>query len=988
MKRLLSIFLVCSLLFGSCLTALAGETANFGKDVIALNNASTTPAVNTLWSNCENANNWVTEASRGYLTFNTTDPAVGKGCIQVDGSGEMWFFSISSDGPIDCTHVTHLDFWFYTTNVNIFKSARDCALDLSYNANWSSGGVRVNAGTLRALTLQQGWNHLTLPLDFSLQTPECDLTKIGRFRFYAVGLDDTPFEVRMDEVRFVNQEGLDNADGVVANKVVDQINQIGTIHTYSGPAIEGARKAYNQLTDLQKELVTNYQVLVDAEASFATLKEQGTVTFPSDILNKPLQSTDDVSYLLTACDATDPVKVSGANTLHYAKAGEDSFSVFVAQGGSAPVEITCNNSLMIRDYSRDDLAVKLQLYISDVSALDLTGQLEITSSGGADAEEYHWPLSQMDLKNGWNNVYLTFSNAFTTNGAADLSNINYMRIYAFLSRSAVMAVNDIRIVKQMKPELNEYFFDEASLEKWTGENATLSLQDGMLQVTAQPHSGSFTFSTSAYPLHILKPSRTPLEFDLYDPQGNVTNLAVEMTDFQGKKVAIELDASKLASNKQAHYRVIPSQMEGDQGFSFETVETVTFWVITYNPGGTLFIDNLSTTIREGDHWQDWLYHYEPQVGDYSIAVIPDLQELTVKHPQKLTTLYQWITANKEDENIQFAVQVGDVTWNGHAGSSGEFRTAATAFKRLQTADIDYSIAYGNHDVQSGKNTTLFNQAFPYSTIRKFPSFGGAMEEGKIDNLYNLFEVQGNRYLVLTLELEPRAQTIAWANEVVAAHPDRQVIVVTHDYLSGEYGVRSATGENLWNNLISKHGNIVMVLCGHESLPNDPGSLNYKESQGEKGNTVHQIMANAQDIDADRDGVGLLLMLRFTDGGKTAILNYFSPVNNNLAYKEQNQFAITMDTRFVTEPPEVETPTDIETPTDVEIPYGDLNEDGAINAKDALQVLKIAVGKVDAEEQTRKIADVNRDEAVNAKDALEILKYAVDKPSVLDEFYKD
>ncbi len=174
----------------------------------------------------------------------------------------------------------------------------------------------------------------------------------------------------------------------------------------------------------------------------------------------------------------------------------------------------------------------------------------------------------------------------------------------------------------------------------------------------------------------------------------------------------------------------------------------------------------------------------------------------------------------------------------------------------------------------------------------------------------------------------------------------------------------------------------MVLCGHDSLTNDPGSMNYRKDQGVNGNTVHQLMVNAQDIDADRDGVGLLLMMRFTNGGNTVSLNYFSPVNNNLAYKEQNQFTIEIDKRFVEEP-SVE-PTS--TPTD--LPYGDLNGDDSINAKDALQVLKISVGKVDADEQARKIADVNQDDAVNAKDALEILKYSVNKPSALDKFYKN
>ena len=59
-------------------------------------------------------------------------------------------------------------------------------------------------------------------------------------------------------------------------------------------------------------------------------------------------------------------------------------------------------------------------------------------------------------------------------------------------------------------------------------------------------------------------------------------------------------------------------------------------------------------------------------------------------------------------------------------------------------------------------------------------------------------------------------------------------------------------------------------------------------------------------------------------------------------------------------------------------YGDVNEDGAVNAKDALQVLKFAVNKTTLSETQQTAAMVTKDEEINAKDALEILKYAVGK----------
>ncbi len=59
-------------------------------------------------------------------------------------------------------------------------------------------------------------------------------------------------------------------------------------------------------------------------------------------------------------------------------------------------------------------------------------------------------------------------------------------------------------------------------------------------------------------------------------------------------------------------------------------------------------------------------------------------------------------------------------------------------------------------------------------------------------------------------------------------------------------------------------------------------------------------------------------------------------------------------------------------------YGDLNGDGNINAVDALMVLKMAVGKLEATEDDYWIGDVDGDSELNAKDALYILRYAVGK----------
>lgn len=56
-----------------------------------------------------------------------------------------------------------------------------------------------------------------------------------------------------------------------AQAVEKLINAIGTVTKDSGDKIKAARKAYDALTDTQKKLVRNYNVLTEAEAAFAAL---------------------------------------------------------------------------------------------------------------------------------------------------------------------------------------------------------------------------------------------------------------------------------------------------------------------------------------------------------------------------------------------------------------------------------------------------------------------------------------------------------------------------------------------------------------------------------------------------------------------------------------------------------------------------------------------------------------------------------------------
>ena len=73
-----------------------------------------------------------------------------------------------------------------------------------------------------------------------------------------------------------------STDQTAANTAIDQIKNIGTVTKDSGDKIQAAREAYNKLTDAQKKLVTNYNILTAAEKAYASLT--GSLPF-TDVSN-------------------------------------------------------------------------------------------------------------------------------------------------------------------------------------------------------------------------------------------------------------------------------------------------------------------------------------------------------------------------------------------------------------------------------------------------------------------------------------------------------------------------------------------------------------------------------------------------------------------------------------------------------------------------------------------------------------------------------
>ncbi len=293
---------------------------------------------------------------------------------------------------------------------------------------------------------------------------------------------------------------------------------------------------------------------------------------------------------------------------------------------------------------------------------------------------------------------------------------------------------------------------------------------------------------------------------------------------------------------------------------------------------------------------------------YSFAVVGDTQthvEQDKLNGTKYTeNLYKWIVDNKDEKNIQWVFGLGDITENRNYSVAGsdteEWVLAEEAITQLDDAEIGYSLIPGNHD-----NISQFNTYFgPNNEYNNYAErVTEYYDESSIANYYINFEVAETKYMVLCMQYGPKDEVLEWASGVIEENSDRRVIVTTHMYLekdgslANEYSdwppTNGNNGDEIWEKLVSKHRNIIMVLSGHLVYRN----VGFSQQTGVYGNTVSQFLVDPQDSSNYKEG--FVCMLYFTADGKEAYAEWISTVRTqeaqaadpdaeDILYNESNQ----------------------------------------------------------------------------------------------------
>ena len=306
---------------------------------------------------------------------------------------------------------------------------------------------------------------------------------------------------------------------------------------------------------------------------------------------------------------------------------------------------------------------------------------------------------------------------------------------------------------------------------------------------------------------------------------------------------------------------------------------------------------------------------------YTFAVIGDTQKLVYQDylnsidtiPENdsahMASIYDWIVANKDSENIQYVMGLGDIIEYNY--NIGEWDIAYENITKLEAAGIPYSLVCGNHDKVYRLDEYFANEKnFTASNIVYY-EMNKELGVGSLGNYYQKIEVSGVKYMIMCLDFGANDLVLRWASNEIEKNPDYRVIITTHSYLyrdgttldgddevppnpEGETGDTALNnGDDMWNELFSQHRNILLILSGHDGVEN----IIWRQDRGEEGNMVSQFLIDPQTFDVQQNyQTGMVALFHFSEDGRKVAVEWYSTVKG-MYYKTENQFEFKLIDNF-------------------------------------------------------------------------------------------
>lgn len=298
---------------------------------------------------------------------------------------------------------------------------------------------------------------------------------------------------------------------------------------------------------------------------------------------------------------------------------------------------------------------------------------------------------------------------------------------------------------------------------------------------------------------------------------------------------------------------------------------------------------------------------EPSEYAYSFMVVGDTQIVNCYDPESYPLIYDYILDNVESKKVKHVFGLGDIT---DKDLDEEWARAKDQITRMDGI-VSYSLIRGNHDMGEFFNASGFtDEQSPFDeTFGEDSSYANqyVLNYKGTRNTAHEFSAGNFNYLVIALDFGPTDDVLEWANTVVEAYPNHNVIVTTHGYLNADGtflekgennhpasnwangGLTRNNGDQIWDKFVKKHANISMVLCGH--VVSD--DIVTWQQKGINGNTVTQMLINPQGMDADSKigTTGMVATFYVSESGDVINVEYYSTKKAKY-YSTDNQFTFT------------------------------------------------------------------------------------------------
>ncbi|MFS8616701.1 MAG: metallophosphoesterase [Solitalea sp.] len=326
------------------------------------------------------------------------------------------------------------------------------------------------------------------------------------------------------------------------------------------------------------------------------------------------------------------------------------------------------------------------------------------------------------------------------------------------------------------------------------------------------------------------------------------------------------------------------------------------------------VNGQAQTARQPDVYQPPSLSNE---GSWSMILLPDPQTYSKfgRNQGIFELMTAWIRENAKTLNIRLVLCTGDLveqnyiltpdSVNGNQTSKEQWEAVSRGFSRLDGV-VPYILATGNHDYgyKSAENRySQFGTYFPPDRnplteallVEMAPNAAGVKT---LENACYELDPWGDgshpKFLVFSLEFNPRQAVVDWAREVVA-RPEYQghtAVVLTHSYLKSHaldnihivkegYPLKDVThGQALFQQLVQPSQTIQLTFSGHVAdTEGHEGQTGFRTDKNAAGKLVHQMMFNAQREAGGwhgNGGDGWLRILEFLPDGKTVLVKTFSP----------------------------------------------------------------------------------------------------------------